>query len=59
MNTVSRVYGLLVSTEVGHTGEKESGFVQRLKGMAIITFVEAAATYTADGKLPLSNAHSV
>lgn len=43
MKTVSRVYGLIVSTKVGHTGEKESGFVQRVKATAIITFIKAEA----------------
>lgn len=42
-NTVSRVYSLIVSTKVGHAGENESGFVQRVKVTAIITFIKAEA----------------
>lgn len=41
MNTVFSIYSLIVSTKVGHTEEKDCGFVQRLKGTVIITFIQA------------------
>lgn len=42
MSIVSRVYSLIALTKAGHTGGKDSGFVQRLKGAVAITFVKAA-----------------
>lgn len=43
MNAVFRFYSLILSTKVGHTREKDSGFVQTLQGAVIIIFIKAAA----------------